>query len=109
MLWALLDNAAKYGHRAPIVAHVTVDATATRLRLAIADGGPGVPESDRERLFARFARGTAGTSMDGSGLGLYVSRELVRAMDGDLVLEPAEPGKGAVFTVILPAEPGLET
>jgi len=109
VLWALLDNAAKYGQRAPITAHVTVDAAAARLRLAIADGGPGIPESDRERLFARFARGTAGTSMDGSGLGLYVSRELVRAMDGDLVLEPAEPGRGAVFTVILPAEPGLET
>ena len=47
--------------------------------------------------------------MDGSGLGLYVSRELARAMDGDLVLEPARPGRGAVFTIILPAEPGLET
>ena len=109
VLWALLDNAVKYGGRVPISAVVTVDVPAARLRLAIADGGPGVPDKDRDRLFARFVRGTAGTAMDGSGLGLYVSRELARAMDGDLVLEPEQPGRGAVFTVILPAEPGLET
>ena len=109
VLWALLDNSVKYGLRAPVAAVVTVDAAAARLRLSIADGGPGVPDADRERLFARFVRGTAGTAMDGSGLGLYVSRELARAMDGDLILEPARSGHGAVFTVILPAEPGLET
>jgi signal transduction histidine kinase len=44
----------------------------------------------------------------GSGLGLYVSRELCRAMNGDLVLEPSEPGHGAAFTIDLPGEPGDE-
>ena len=79
-----------------------------RLRLTIADHGPGVAEADRARLFGRFERGAERTADDGSGLGLYVSRELCRAMDGDLVLEPAVAGRGASFTVWLPAEVPLE-
>ena len=46
---------------------------------------------------------------EGSGLGLYVSRELCRAMGGDLVLEPAAAGRGAAFTVRLPAEAAEES
>ena len=76
-----------------------------QVRLTIADGGPGVTEADRSRLFRRFERGADRTADDGSGLGLYVSRELCRAMDGDLVLEPAIPGRGAAFSVYLPGEP----
>ena len=52
------------------------------------DRGPGVSDADRDRLFRRFERGAERPSGEGSGLGLYVSRELCRAMDGDLVLEP---------------------
>ena len=86
--------------------------------LAIADGGPGVTEADADRLFQRFARGTTSAPDGGSGLGLYVSRELCRAMAGDLVLEPraaagpASPAgaakPGAAFTISLPGEPGEE-
>jgi signal transduction histidine kinase len=78
-----------------------------QLRVTIEDGGPGVPEADRGRLFTRFERGSRGGD-DGSGLGLYVSRELCRAMGGDLVLEPTRPGRGARFSIILTAEAGEE-
>ena len=108
VLWALLDNAVKYGAASPIAATVVADAPANQVRLTIEDGGPGVAEGDRERLFARFSRGGEASPDGGSGLGLYVSRELCRAMDGDLVLEPAESGRGAAFTVVLPGEPGDE-
>ena len=47
-------------------------------------------------------------SGEGSGLGLYVSRELCRAMGGDLVLEPPQAGRGAAFTVRLPGEAAEE-
>jgi len=73
--------------------------------MTITDGGPGVAEDDHGRLFGRFVRGAERSPDDGSGLGLYVSRELCRAMDGDLVLEPAIPGRGAAFSVYLPGEP----
>ena len=106
VLWALLDNAVKYGRRGPV--DVELAAEAGRLRMTIADGGPGVAEGDRARLFGRFERGTSQNAEDGSGLGLYVSRELCRAMGGDLVLEPGMPGRGAAFSVWLPAESAQE-
>jgi signal transduction histidine kinase len=109
VLWALLDNAVKYGRREPIQVEIAVDEGLGRLNLTIIDHGPGVAEQDRARLFDRFARGTGANAEDGSGLGLYVSRELSRAMNGDLVVEPHRAGSGAVFTVALPGEPPLES
>jgi signal transduction histidine kinase/HAMP domain-containing protein len=108
VLWALLDNAVKYGAGSPVRATIALDAGERRVRLTIADQGPGIAAADRDRLFARFARGEEAGSDGGSGLGLYVSRELSRAMGGDLVLEPAGSGRGAAFTVVLPGEPGDE-
>ena len=60
---------------------------------------------DRDRIFERYERGSAGAGAEGTGLGLYVSRQLCRAMGGDLVLEAPEDRSGAAFTVLLPAEP----
>lgn len=106
VLWALLDNAVKYGGGAPIRVEVAAEETPRRrLRMTIADAGPGVPEADRGRLFFRFTRGQNIGGDEGSGLGLYVSRELCRAMDGDLVLEPQTGQPGAAFSVYLPGEP----
>ena len=104
VVWALLDNAVKYGRRTPVEAAILPDPDRNRLRLTIADHGAGVADEDRERLFGRFVRGTETTPDEGSGLGLFVSRELCRAMDGDLVLEPADASRGAAFSVYLPAE-----
>jgi signal transduction histidine kinase len=104
VLWALLDNAVGYGGRTPIDAVVALDAGTRDILVTITDHGPGVPDEDRERLFGRFERGTGRPSGEGSGLGLYASRALCRAMGGELELEAAEPGRGASFTVRLPAE-----
>lgn len=108
VLWALLDNAVKYGGRTPVAATITADPATREMRLTIADHGRGVPEFDRPRLFRRYERGDDAAPDGGSGLGLYVSRELCRAMGGDLRLEPARRGAGAAFTVLLPGEPGDE-
>jgi len=111
VLWALLDNAVKHGGRAPVAVSIAPVPDDGELRLTVTDGGPGVDPADRERLFGRYERGRRwGASGDvdgggeGSGLGLYVSQALCRAMGGDLVLEPQAPGGGAAFTVILAAE-----
>jgi signal transduction histidine kinase/HAMP domain-containing protein len=108
VLWALLDNAVKYGGGAPITVTIDADPETSRIHLTIGDEGPGVSDEDRERLFMRFARGADEEAGSGSGLGLYVSRELCRAMNGDLVLEPTRPGRGASFRVTLPGEPPTE-
>jgi signal transduction histidine kinase/HAMP domain-containing protein len=104
VLWAVLDNALVYGGRSPIDAAVTLDDASSVLRIDIADHGPGISDVDRERLFVRFERGVERPTGEGSGLGLYVSRELSRAMGGDLEVAPAVPGWGAVFTITVPAE-----
>ena len=104
VLWALLDNAVKYG-AGTVTVEVGVDARERTLWTTIADHGRGLDDSDRAWLFGRFERGDAGrTSGNGSGLGLYVSRALMRAMGGDLVLDPSEPGRGASFRLTLPGE-----
>jgi signal transduction histidine kinase len=108
VFWALIDNAVKYGGRSPVVVEAAVDEATRRTRLTIADHGPGVAEADRGRLFGRFVRGGEKGADEGSGLGLYVSRELCRAMGGDLLLEPDAADRGAAFTIVLPGEPGDE-
>jgi K+-sensing histidine kinase KdpD len=110
VLWALLDNAVKYGGRGgKVEVEIRSDDTDNRLLVTIADHGPGVSDADRARLFTRFTRGATQASGDGTGLGLYVSRQLLRTMGGELSLEPARKGRGAAFTLSLPGErPGDE-
>ena len=106
VLWALLDNAVKYGgSEGKVEVAVRVDDTLDRIEVTIADDGPGISEVDRARLFARFTRGAGQPSGEGTGLGLYVSRQLLRAMGGELRLEPAQADRGAAFTLSLPGEP----
>jgi signal transduction histidine kinase len=109
VLWALLDNAVNYGGRTPIEVSVDLDRAASRLSITIADHGPGVTDVDRDRLFLRFERGADRPVGEGSGLGLYVSRELCRSMAGDLVLAPATGTRGATFTITLQAEAPVES
>jgi signal transduction histidine kinase/HAMP domain-containing protein len=106
VLWALLDNAVKYGAGTPVRASISPDPAGRQVRLTIADEGPGIATSDAEQLFQRFSRGGDGAT-EGTGLGLYVSRELCRAMGGDLVLEPdgRDDRVPAAFTITLPGEP----
>jgi signal transduction histidine kinase len=117
VLWAVLDNAVRYGEGTPINVTVTVEVASNgepdRLRVRVDDRGPGVHEDDRTRLFGRYQRGAAspGGESDGhgSGLGLYVSRALMRAMDGDLACDDDLDRMGASFSLWLPAETAQET
>lgn len=95
----LLVNAAKYGSGEPI--EVTLRAGDHMALLSVRDHGPGVPVSERSRIFGRFERvaGTAG--VQGLGLGLYVAREIALAHGGRLRVESA-PGDGACLVAELP-------
>lgn len=73
-----------------------------RSELVVEDGGPGIPTSQRDAVFARFYR-VEGGKASGSGLGLSIARALARLMGGDVRLESA--GNPTVFVVDLPGEP----
>jgi signal transduction histidine kinase len=83
---------------------VTADPATSHLDLTITDHGPGISAADRKRVFTRFTRGASQMSGDGTGLGLYVSRQLLLKMSGELTLEPAREGLGATFRITLPGE-----
>jgi len=96
----LIGNAVRYSPPESMI-WVRVDEEGGRVRAVVADQGAGIDPADHERIFERFER--LGRSGDGgSGLGLYLSRRLARAMGGDVTLESA-PGQGARFTLDLPA------
>jgi K+-sensing histidine kinase KdpD len=107
-LGQVLDNLlANADRHAPAVAPISVRAMATgddRVEIHVVDGGPGVPDALRDRVFERFVRGTGPADREvGTGLGLAIVRGLVDAQGGAVRLEPAAPGEGAHFTIMLPA------
>lgn len=104
VLWAVFDNAVKYGGGSPVRTLVRPDPGGGRLLLTISDRGPGLREDARAQLFERYARGSGPDHPEGTGIGLYVSRELCRSMGGSLDLEAPGPDGGAAFTIALPAE-----
>jgi two-component system OmpR family sensor kinase len=74
-------------------------------RLWVADSGPGIAREDRQRIFARFARGGAGPRRsDGAGLGLSIVSAIAEAHGGRVELE-STVGHGATFTVVIPVRP----
>ena len=96
----LLDNAAKYG-AAPV--RIKAEASNGIVRILVSDAGPGVVPADRQRIFEKFFRSDPRITRapSGTGLGLYISRELTHRMGGRLDLA-SEPGAGATFVVELP-------
>ncbi len=95
----LVQNAVKYGAGKPI--HVAVSAEDGYATLTVRDGGIGISELDRERIFARFERAVTQHNHGGFGLGLWITRALVEASGGTIRVE-STPGAGSIFTVVLP-------
>jgi len=99
VLELLLENAAKYA--APGVEIVVADwSTADEVRVAVGDGGAGVPPEMRESVFEPFVR-LDETGVPGSGVGLFAARRLVAAMGGRLWIED-RPAGGSQFVTALP-------
>jgi signal transduction histidine kinase len=104
VLLNLLDNAVKYGSRGQTV-RVEAGRYGDAVRIAVDDQGPGVAAADREAIFEPFRRGRAtleGGAVAGSGIGLSVVREIVRAHGGRAWVETGPEG-GARFVVELPS------
>jgi PAS domain S-box-containing protein len=95
----LVENAVRYaGGRVEL----KVDATDDSVRFSVRDDGPGIAREEQLRIFDKFYRGAAGIGTSGTGLGLYISRELVTRMGGRIWVE-SDGNPGSTFVVELPA------
>jgi signal transduction histidine kinase len=103
ILQNLLDNALKYRRAEGAEVRLAIARDADRVRLTVADNGPGIPSADRERVFDEFYRARyEDYGVKGSGLGLSIARRLARKLGGDVTLECGR-GAGCAFTLELPA------
>jgi len=95
----LLDNAIKYGPDGQRV-RVSTSLIGDEVHVAVADEGPGVPESERERIWRPFVRGAGGAHRGGSGIGLAIVRDVAESHGGRVWVESSSAG--ARFVVALP-------
>ena len=101
VLLNIVTNAIKYNRRGGRV-EISAVAVDGHCRLAVSDTGPGLRAEEMKRLFAPFERLSAGASdVEGTGLGLALSKGLTEAMGGSIGVE-SKPGKGSTFWVELP-------
>jgi signal transduction histidine kinase len=94
----LLSNALRYGAGAPI--EVRLHQSGGTAELEVADHGIGIADAEQEIIFERFHR-VAGANAPGFGVGLWITRELARAMHGDVTVN-SSPGAGATFILRMP-------
>jgi two-component system sensor histidine kinase/response regulator len=102
ILSALLDNSIKYGPAGQTVT-LNCQSTETKMTLTVADEGPGISETEREKIFEAYYRIVELPGKPrGRGLGLYAVRVLARAMGGEVSVQ-SHNGQGSCFRVELPS------
>jgi PAS domain S-box-containing protein len=99
----LVANAVKYSPDEEPV-DVAVFAEGDDIVVTVTDRGPGIAADAQERIFERFERLEETMKQTGTGLGLYITRRLARAMGGDVTVSSV-PGAGSTFSLRLPAAP----
>ncbi len=98
----LLDNAVKYsGSHSKII--IRADELTNYIRISIEDNGIGIPKDERHKIFKRFYRGRAVRDLEGSGVGLYLAREIVEKQNGTIFVSSKTGGQhGSIFSLQLP-------
>ncbi|WP_437818119.1 ATP-binding protein [Sorangium sp. So ce1078] len=95
----LVSNALKYGQGKPI--EIAVTSAGSSATFTIADHGIGIAPEHIGRIFGRFERAVSARHYGGLGMGLYISKQLVEALDGSIEVSSV-PGEGSTFKVTLP-------
>ena len=105
ILLNLVDNAVKYSPEGGRVG-ISIELGETGLRITVSDQGLGIPYGEQQRIFGKFYRVDPNLTrgVGGTGLGLYICRELARRMEGRVSVQSQE-GKGSTFVLDLPLVP----
>lgn len=102
----LINNSIKYTDKGSIVVTVGEHQEQKQIWAAISDTGVGMSEETKAALFAKFSRAKDAnkTNSSGTGLGLFVARKMIQAMNGDITATSEGEGRGSVFTLTLPLQ-----
>jgi two-component system OmpR family sensor kinase len=101
----LVSNAIKYGHGTPV--RITASQGGGNVRFEVSDRGPGIPDSERSRIFGKFERVVAPSNyQSGFGLGLWIVGRMVEAHGGTIALL-SDPVLGTTFAVTLPLDSSI--
>lgn len=95
----LLTNAIKYAPGTPI--DLSIKASDRLVRVSVRDQGPGIPPEMRKAIFDRFVRATHARSINGLGLGLYITKQIIEGHQGSIRVE-SDPGVGTTFVFEFP-------
>jgi signal transduction histidine kinase len=96
----LISNTVKYGRGKPPTLRISIAMSDKTATITMADNGPGIAAADRKKVFEKFARLSEANLAGSAGLGLPISREIMRNLHGNLALKPSRTG--ALFVVTIP-------
>ncbi len=100
----IIDNAIKYTEKGSITVAINRDEERNMEALSVTDTGMGISADEKEVLFQKFSRGEGGkTNTSGSGLGLYLAKQISEAHGGHISIDSPGVGKGSTFTIELKA------
>lgn len=99
-----IDNSIKYTKEGFVKVSLSQNALDKTMKFSVSDSGIGISEETKQKLFTKFGRGSAGSTLNtgGSGLGLYLAQAIVEAHKGRMEVLSDGEGKGATFSVYLP-------
>jgi two-component system, OmpR family, sensor histidine kinase KdpD len=102
-LFNVIENAVEFSPAGEPIIVSAIQHGETQIRIDVRDHGPGIPESERQRIFDMFVSVERGDrSHQGTGLGLAICRGMIGAHGGDVVAGSAPDGPGAVLSITLP-------
>ena len=99
----LIGNAIKFTEQGSVTVSFELDESNASLRIIVKDSGIGIAEEETQTVFDRFAKASNGVACDGSGLGLFITNQLVNCLGGKIALE-SQLGLGTQVTVNLPVK-----
>jgi signal transduction histidine kinase len=100
----VIDNAIKYTEKGSISVLLAKDTARGMIRVAVTDTGMGISAEEKTKLFEKFSRGAGGkTNTTGSGLGLYLAKQISEAHGGHIAIDSPGVGLGSTFTIELKA------